>query len=146
MIARFGCNALKFVLSSVLTGLGALLLLFNPTLLDPEVLAMAGVLLLLAAIPWIDFGRPSRALGFVCICLSIGFFVFGFKTLAGQMAFPRECSVRRFIFCELMNFLHQVGGNVLAAVPWLLFAVGFLVGSTLLIFRSVRPPPGNDDA
>jgi hypothetical protein len=80
---------------------------------EPSLYGFAGVLTLLAALPWV-FSKEtrSRAVGLVCLPLSGALAFMAHAVFAGEMQFPIACKGRRRATCHLLNLLHEVGGSI----------------------------------
>ena len=138
MIGHAPWSAVKLIVSSIALAFGMFILWgMSVTSFNAGMLALASVFLVLAAFPWVDLGKPTRAIGLVAICMSIGGFVLGFVALAAELAYPRDCK-GRFPTCELMNQLYAIGGNRLIAAVFFIIAVFFLVCGALLALYFVR--------
>ena len=100
---------------------------------DPVFIGISSILLFFAALPWVNFTTPNRALGLVGIIFS-----FCIAFLAVQMEFPRSCTGHRVLFCEFENLLFLVGGKFLAAAPFAALAAFVFVGSMRILIRANR--------
>lgn len=105
---------------------------------DPSFLGGAGVFLFFAAIVWLDFTKPSRALGFAGIAVSLGFLILAFSEATGSDIYPRHCSGRGALLCYLQNQLYVIGGRPAASIPSFLFA-GIAFYYTFIAFKRARP-------
>lgn len=131
-------RAFKFLLSLVCLFVAAILTLF--ALKAPDSFAafgVASVFLFFAAVLWIDVTKPSRALGLAGLVVTLGILVLAFSTATGHQIYPRKCTGRGWMLCELQNQLYFVGGYPAAAIPWFLFACAAFYGS-IIVFNRVR--------
>jgi hypothetical protein len=135
----------KLGLSAVLLlGVGGLFWLGLRHGFPDWVFGIMGGLVFFAALPWVNFQRPSRALGLVIV-------VFGLMTLllAGRImlhpeVFPQDCSSRRRgVLCIVENGLFEVGGALLAGLPYALAGLALLLIGARLVWRLRRQPGGH---
>lgn len=101
-------------------------------------LGLAAVFLLFAALPWVDFTRPNRALGLVLILFALGMGLLAWQDAHEVAAWPKSCSGRGSAICGLKNLLWMAGGPVLAALPWALLAAVLLVAGARVLRRAGR--------
>ncbi len=87
-------------------------------------LVIMAVLLLLATLFWADYSNitPKQILVFFVI-LGLGTLFMSYDTYTGGVEFPKSCSLRSRMFCELENFLFNYGGRKLAALPTLILGI-----------------------
>ena len=131
--------AFKLLLSATLVGAPIALFYAAPeALVKPEFIGISAVLLFFAALPWVSFEAPNRSLGLSCLVFSIGVGFVAFQTAFGSISFPRPCTNRRALLCEVENLLFNVGGKTLAALPFALLAALMLVAGVVIIARSRR--------
>jgi hypothetical protein len=104
---------------------------------DFSIFGVAGMFLFFSAILWLDFTKPSRALGLAGIVISLGVLILAFSTATGSDVYPKHCSGLGLALCELQNLLYVTGGRPAAAIPWLLFAGGVFY-FTFIVFKRVR--------
>ena len=106
---------------------------------DPALIGISALLLLFAALPWVNFQTPNRSLGLVCMLFSGGVSYIAFQTATGAVSFPRSCHGRRILTCQLENQLHEVGGPLLASAPFAIFALlAFLFSIRILLHARGR--------
>jgi hypothetical protein len=127
-------TAFKLLLSLALVAAPTALFVAAPSALqDPAFIGVAALLVFFAALPWVSFAEPNRALALSGVVASFGL---GFIAVhIASAEFPRHCSGRRRLFCELENLLFSVGGENLAAAPWAAAAALLFIGSTVLLRR-----------
>ncbi|MDB5898688.1 MAG: hypothetical protein JWP41_2290 [Ramlibacter sp.] len=114
----------KLLLSVALVAIPIALFVAAPrALLEPAFVGLSAMLVFFAAILWVDFTRPNRALGLAAIVISIGIALLGARTALGYVQFPQPCSGRGRLFCEIENLLFLIGGEFLAAAPFGVLAV-----------------------
>jgi len=126
----------KYILSGLLlllAGLLAFMYFRNPD--SALMLGLSGFFILLAAILWIDFSKPNRALAMFGLVIALGFAYFGFAVLTGLVVYPSECSGRR-AFCDLLNFLYGIGGRPAASAPMFALAIVMVGGVIATLKRS----------
>ncbi len=87
-------------------------------------LVIMAVLFVLAALLWADYSNitPKQILMFFAI-LGLGTIFISYDTYTGGVEFPKSCSLRSRLFCELENFLFNYGGLKLAALPTLILGI-----------------------
>ena len=90
---------------------------------DPSLIGISAILLLFAALPWVNFQTPNRSLGLVCMLFASGVGYIAFRTATGAVSFPRPCQSRRALTCQLENQLHDLGGPLLASAPFAILAL-----------------------
>jgi hypothetical protein len=134
--------AFKFCFSLVLVLLTWLLstTAFRGPEVDWRGLGFLGVLLFLAALPWVDFTRPSRALALVVVVFALGAGNVARGYLRGASQLPHDCSRRRWLLCELENQLFLFGGAPAVAALWFLAAALLLYCAYLLFTRTRNAP------
>jgi hypothetical protein len=130
--------ALKGLLSSILVAIAVAMLLLRPLTLEPSTLVLSSACLFIAALPWIDFSKPSRAIGLASLVLSFVFLKISSGLVAGSGVFPKVCDGRRKAFCNFENLLYEVGGKYLAAAPVFALATLLFVGGVVLVVRVTR--------
>jgi len=91
---------------------------------DPSGLLLTGVLLAMTAILWIDWQRPTRAGAMIVQLFALGAALYATHRLLDAEAMPKACRGRGRSLCVLENLLYDIGGPVLAALPWFLVAGG----------------------
>ena len=126
----------KYCLSALLlllAGLLAAIYFGRPD--SAGMLGFVAVLIFFTAALWVNYTKPSRALGLAGIVLAFGIAAIAVDTLTASTPYPRECSGRRLL-CELQNLLYAMGGRPAAAAPWFLAAIGVLYGSYVAFRRS----------
>ncbi len=130
-------RALKYIFSGLLlllAGLLAAAYFGKPN--STEMWGFIAVLIFFAAAPWVDYTKPSRALGLTGIVFSFGVTFVAVSVLTGITPYPRECSGRGTLLCELLNLLYTLGGRPAAAAPWFLAAIAVLCGSYVAFKRA----------
>ena len=103
---------------------------------DPSGWGVAGVLLFMAAAPWVVHERPSRSLALAVVVFALGLCAVGVSTFTGTRQFPQDCSGRRRFFCELENLLYLAAGRPATAMPWFLLAAFALLVAWRLYLRA----------
>lgn len=96
-------------------------------------LAASAAFLFLAALPWLRFQRPSRALALAGVMFSFALLFVASRPFTRAQVYPLVCTGRRR-WCEIENLLFFFGGAPLAALPFALLGVGLLAFS----IRAVR--------
>lgn len=132
-----GWLAFKGLLSSAMLAVAIWLarVAWPPTA-HPGFLLPVSLLIFFAALPWVRWDRPSRALGLVLITLSFGAAFVAYLTVVGPDPWPRPCSGRHALACEFINLLQALGGVHLAALP---FAGAALVALYAGVRMATRP-------
>lgn len=116
--------AFKVFLSLGLVAAPIALLVAAPhAAMEPLFIGIASMLLFFAALPWVDFSSPNRAVGLAGIVFSIWMALLGVRSAMGYVEFPQPCTGRGRVFCEFENLLFQLGGEYLAAAPFGLLAL-----------------------
>ena len=87
-------------------------------------IGLAAFLILMAALPWVDPTKSSRALNLVLLAGAAGAGAAFFHMAADNINMPRQCSGRGIVLCHLENHLYDLGGPYLAAAPMGLAALG----------------------
>lgn len=84
-----------------------------------------GLLVFFAAVFWIDYSKPSRAVGLVGIVIAIGLTLMARETAAGRIKYPTQCTfdVRDWPICHIGNGLYAIGGPYAVAAAWLILAL-----------------------
>ena len=129
----------KFLVSGVsllFAGVVAVIVLGNESY--PGMWALFGALVFCAAAPWIDYARPSRALGLAGVIITLAFLYSAVTTVMGEVVYPKQCS-RLEVVCELLNLLYSVGGRIAVAAPWFLIACSVFYASCVAFKRSRAP-------
>jgi hypothetical protein len=106
---------------------------------EAALLAGAGVLVFLAALPWVNLQRPSRGLGLAGIMFSFGLFLVASRPFTKANEYPLDC-VRRRIWCEVENLLFLLGGPPLASLPFAVLGIGLLAFSLRAVWRLRKHP------
>jgi hypothetical protein len=96
----------------------------------------AGGLLFFTAVLWIDYTKPSRAMGLAGIMVAIGLGLVARNISAGGTVFPRPCTGRAWLMCQFENELYRLGGLDAVAALWYFIALLVMYGSYLVIMRS----------
>ncbi|MCA3071779.1 MAG: hypothetical protein IOD05_16220 [Rhodobacter sp.] len=87
-------------------------------------LAVTAVLLVFTWLLWVDWARPTRALGVLGLGFSAGCFFMAYELFIGNAVLPAECDQRRReLACHVVNALYTVGGSFLVSFLWALGAV-----------------------
>lgn len=135
----------KLALSAVLmAGVGALFWLGLRHGFPAWVFGMMGGLTFFAALPWVNLQRPSRALGLVAVVFGVVVLLLAVRQMLQPEDFPQDCSSRRRAFlCHVENGLFEVGGAVLAALPYALAGLALLLIGVRLVWRLRRQPGGH---
>jgi hypothetical protein len=108
------------------------------------VFGIMGGLVFFAALPWVNFQRPSRALGLVVVVFGLMTLLLAVSQMLQPEDFPQDCSSRRRgVLCHVENGLFEVGGAVLAALPYALAGLALLVIGVRLVWRLRRQPGGH---
>jgi hypothetical protein len=129
----------KLLFSTALVAIPIALVGTAPRAIDkPVFIGISALLLFLAALPWVKFERPNRALALAGIFLSLGIAILAARTAFGFVEFPRQCTGRRAALCEVENLLFSAGGEYLAATPFGVLAAFLLVGSLRMLNRAPR--------
>ncbi|MCH2242676.1 MAG: hypothetical protein MK041_12290 [Aquabacterium sp.] len=132
-----GWLAFKGLLSSAMLAVAIWLACVAwPPTAHPGFLLPISLLIFFAALPWVRWDRPSRALGLVLITLSFGAAFAAYLIVVEPDPWPRACSGRHALACELINLLHSLGGVYLAALP---FAGAALVALYAGVRMAIRP-------
>lgn len=131
----------KFLLSAMLVaGPLTLFTLMPHALAQPFLLGIAAGLLFIAALPWVDFTSPNRALGLASFVFALGLGLLAWQDAFGTAAsWPKSCGGRGSLICELRNLLWLIGGPVLAALPWAMLSLLLLWAGLRLVKRTGRP-------
>jgi hypothetical protein len=95
-----------------------------------------GFLIFSAAAPWVNYTKPSRAISLAGVVFAFGVVFIAVGVLTGSTPYPRECSGRGTLLCELLNLLYTMGGRPAAAAPWFLMALAVLYGSYVAFKRA----------
>jgi len=128
--------AFKLMFSIALVAAPIVLFSLAPRVVtDPVFIGIAALLLFFAALPWVNFERPNRALALAGMVFSFGIALLAARTAFGFEHLPRHCS-GRVVLCEFENILFFVGGEYLAAAPFGLMAAFLLVGSLRMLRRA----------
>ncbi len=131
--------AFKLLLSTTLVAAPITLLVVAPQALsDPVFIGISAMLLFFAALPWLNFTAPNRGLALAGIVFSLGASFLAARTALGSVQFPRQCSGRGVVYCEIENLLFAVGGEYLAAAPFALFAALLFAGSIRMLTNANR--------
>lgn len=91
---------------------------------------------LLAALPWVDFELPDRALGLSGIVFGLGAGFAAWQTAFDLTAWPSACRSRSGVNCELPNLPWLAGGPTLAALPLIVVAVALFWEGARLVRRT----------
>jgi hypothetical protein len=130
--------AFKILLSLGLVAAPIVLLVAAPNaVMEPLFIGISSMLLFFAAVLWLDFSTPNRAVGLAGIVFSIWIGLLAARSALGYVEFPRPCTGRGRIFCEIENLLFQVGGEYLAAAPFGLLALVILRLSVRTVCRTL---------
>ncbi|MDC6166889.1 hypothetical protein [Paucibacter sp. XJ19-41] len=137
MFVKYIWPGFKLLLSlSLLAALLAFIVAAPQALADPSVWGLSSILLVMAALPWVDFERPNRALGLSGLVFGLGVGFAAWQTAFGVTEWPRACRGRSSLICELQNLLWLAGGPTLAALPLLVVAVALFWGGARLVRRT----------
>ena len=135
----------KLALSAVLlVGVGTLFWLGLRHGFAAWVFGIMGGLVFFAALPWVNFQRPSRALGLVFVVFGSMTLLLAVRQMLQPEDFPQDCSSRRRVaMCHVENGLFELGGAVLAALPYALAGLALLMIGVRLVWRLRRQPGGH---
>ena len=135
----------KLALSAVLlVGAGTLFWLGLRHGFPAWVFGIMGGLVFFAALPWVNFQRPSRALGLVFVVFGSMTLLLAVRQMLQPEDFPQDCSSRRrVVMCHVENGLFEMGGAVLAALPYALAGMALLMIGVRLVWRLRRQPGGH---
>ena len=106
---------------------------------EAALLAGAAAFLFLAALPWVNLERPSRALGLAGIMFSFGLLLVASRPFTKANEYPLACVGRR-AWCEVENFLFLLGGPPLASLPFAVLGIGLLAFSLRAVWRLRQQP------
>lgn len=130
-------RAWRSVLSALLLAAALALAVARPAALDGRTgLAFVSLLVFASVAPWLGPHAGDRAWGALAAAFALSSALLAWHTV--HDAFPRACSGRQAPWCRLGNLLHDVGGPVLAALPWALVALAFALGAVVLLRPSRR--------
>lgn len=130
----------KFLLSTVCLLFAMLLVIFaTKSNSGFDTYVMAGIFLFFATILWIDTTKPSRALGMAGMVIGFGLLIMAFSDATGHDPYPKQCTGRGSLVCELKNLLFAVGGYPAAATPGFLFAI-YVFNFSITAFKRANNP------
>ncbi len=88
--------------------------------------------------PWVmllDKRKRTFLVGLAGIALGPLFVFMAYLTLVGEGSYPKVCTGRRKLGCELFNWLYEVGGTPAVAGFFALFGVMCLIGGVLMVTK-----------
>lgn len=118
---------------SLLAALLGFIVAAPQALADPNVWGLSSILLLLAALPWVDSERPSRVLGLCSIVFGLGAGWAAWQTAFGATEWSRACGGRSNLLCELQNLRWLAGGPTLAVLRLLAIAFALFWGGARFV-------------
>lgn len=135
----------KLVLSVSLVSFAGLMVVLGSSAGFPSwLLGIVSGLVFLAALPWVNVQRSSRALGLVGVALGLVVLSLAVSEGLSPERFPLECSSRRRgLFCHFQNVLFDLGGSALAAAPFGLLGLLLLLFGVRLAWKLRRQAGGH---
>ena len=100
---------------------------------------MAAAFLFLAALPWLDFTRPSRGLSLAGVMFAFGLLFVASRPFSKAAEYPLNCTTQR-LWCEIENLLFTIGGAPLAALPFTALGLGVLALSLRAVWHQRHQP------
>jgi hypothetical protein len=104
---------------------------------EASILGGAAAFLFLAALPWLNFQHPSRALSLAGVVFSLGLLSVASRPFTNATEYPRSC-IRQRLSCDVENLLFMLGGPPLAALPFGVLGMGLLGLSLHAVWRHRR--------
>ncbi len=101
---------------------------------EADFLGFAGAFLFLAALPWLNYQHPSRALSLAGVVFSFGLIAVASRPFTNANEYPRSCIGQR-LWCDVENLLFMLGGPPLAALPFGVLGIGLLGLSLRAVWR-----------
>ena len=101
-------------------------------------LLFAALMLIFVGFLWVDWSRPTRALGALGVCFSGGCLAMAYSYFVGHAPLPEVCGGRGWVVCHITNALYATGGRPLVSAMWAVFAVVFFAMAVNGIMKPVR--------
>ncbi len=84
----------------------------------PAPLLIGSIFILFSSMIWVDYINVSpKRVAFGVALFGLTLIYMAYEKFSGLIKFPRECDGRRRLVCQVENWLFEVGGSNLAAIP-----------------------------